>query len=295
MSNIETLLQEFNNNATNDINKFLSALTDLLLLALSNEENLNIIAAGVNIDSLFHALSETKNGSSLAEPQNKSVLTDLCKLLRLVLSRIDPVNVFTKFGWHIVESVTEGTAEEYHLECINQIMRLADYEDYNTLTRDPLVFKFLIKGIGKPSLSVASCSRKIIMKVIEHDPSNDWLFLNENYKEVASLLEMKDATTKFRVYEIFIDMLKFYPEHLQSFVNHGSFDWLFENLADSNDVLSKLNALDIVTSLALVGDQGLSFILNKGIMTWLQSICESDDPLVQFLLPGIYNIHFSFF
>ena len=112
--NIETLINEFNDNATKDVDRFLSAFTSLLTLASSSEDNLKVIAAGVRIDLFFNALSEAKTGSRLSQPQNKCVLSDLCKFLRLVLTRFDPVDVFVKHENYIIESLSETAVEEYH-------------------------------------------------------------------------------------------------------------------------------------------------------------------------------------
>ena len=112
--NIETLINEFNDNATKDVDRFLSAFTNLLTLASSSEDNLKVIAAGVRIELLFNALSEAKIGSRLSQPQNKSVLSDLCQFLRLVLTRFDPVDVFVKHENYIIESLSETAVEEYH-------------------------------------------------------------------------------------------------------------------------------------------------------------------------------------
>ena len=283
--NMETLIKEFNDNATKDVDRFLSAFTNLLTMA-SSEDNLEVIAAGVKIDLLFNALSEAKIGSRLTQPQNKSVLSDLCKFLRLVLTRFDPIDVFTKYGNYILESLSETTVEEYHLECMNQILRLAENGSFEMFMSNPEILVFLIKSLGKSSLTIATSSRKIILKVIEIDGSNGWMFSNEIYNEVSLLLKTKDAAVKFRVYEIFLDVLKGYPEHLQRFEEHGSFNGLFADLTDSNDVLSQLNALELITNLALTGNQGLEFVERKGTIEWLQLIVSSDDPLTQFLLPG---------
>ena len=287
--NIETLINEFNDNATKDVDRFLSAFTNLLTLASSSEDNLKVIAAGVRIDLLFNALSEAKIGSRLSQPQNKSVLSDLCKFLRLVLTRFDPVDVFVKHRNYIIESLSETAVEEYHLECMNQILRLAENGNYEMFMSNPEILIFLIKSLGKPSLTIASLSRKIILKVIVIDSSNGWIFSNEIYNEVSLLLKTKDAAIKFRVFEIFLDVLKVFPEHLQKFEEIGSFDGLFADLTDSNDVLSQLNALEVITNLALIGNQGLQFIEKKGTIEWLQLIVSSDDPFTQFLLPGNFQ------
>ena len=191
--NIETLINEFNDNATKDVDRFLSAFTNLLTLASSSEDNLKVIAAGVRIDLLFNALSEAKIGSRLSQPQNKSVLSDLCKFLRLVLTRFDPVDVFVKHRNYIIESLSETAVEEYHLECMNQILRLAENGNYEMFMSNPEILIFLIKSLGKPSLTIASLSRKIILKVIVIDSSNGWIFSNEIYNEVSLLLKTKDA------------------------------------------------------------------------------------------------------
>ena len=206
-----------------------------------------------------------------------------------MLTRFDPVDVFVKHGNYIIESLSETAVEEYHLECMNQILRLAENGNYEMFMSNPEILIFLIKSLGKPSLTIASLSRKIILKVIVIDSSNGWIFSNEIYNEVSLLLKTKDAAIKFRVFEIFLDVLKVFPEHLQKFEEIGSFDGLFADLTDSNDVLSQLNALEVITNLALIGSQGLQFIEKKGTIEWLQLIVSSDDPFTQFLLQGNFQ------
>ena len=236
---------------------------------------------------MFNALSEAKIGSRLSQPQNKSVLSDLCKFLRLVLTRFDPVDVFVKHRNYIIESLSETAVEEYHLECMNQILRLAENGNYEMFMSNPEILIFLIKSLGKPSLTIASFSRKIILKVIVIDSSNGCIFSNEIYNEVSLLSKTKDAAIKFRVFEIFLDVLKVFPEHLQKFEEIGSFDG-FADFTDSNDVLSQLNALEVITNLALTGNKGLEFVEKKETIEWLQLIV-SYDPFTQFLLQGNFQ------
>ena len=105
---------------------------------------------------------------------------------------------------------------------------------------------------------------------------------------MSLLSKTKDAAIKFRVFEIFLDVLKVFPEHLQKFEEIGSFDG-FADFTDSNDVLSQLNALEVITNLALTGNQGLEFIEKKETIEWLQLIVSSDDPFTQFVLPGNFQ------
>ena len=105
---------------------------------------------------------------------------------------------------------------------------------------------------------------------------------------MSLLSKTKDAAIKFRVFEIFLDVLKVFPEHLQKFEEIGSFDG-FADFTDSNDVLSQLNALEVITNLALTGNQGLEFIEKKETIEWLQLIVSSDDPFTQFLLQGNFQ------
>ena len=105
---------------------------------------------------------------------------------------------------------------------------------------------------------------------------------------MSLLSKTKDAAIKFRVFEIFLDVLKVFPEHLQKFEEIGSFDG-FADFTDSNDVLSQLNALEVITNLALTGNQGLEFIEKKETIEWLQLIVSSDDLFTQFLLQGNFQ------
>ena len=132
----------------------------------SSEEYLKVIALGVKIDLLFNALNEAKIGSRLSQPQNKSVLSDLCQFLRLVLTRFDPVDVFVKHENYIIESLSEAAVEEYHWECMNQILRLDENGNYEMFMSNPEILIFLIKSLGKPSLTIASLSRKIIWRLL---------------------------------------------------------------------------------------------------------------------------------
>ncbi|XP_066927619.1 26S proteasome non-ATPase regulatory subunit 5-like [Clytia hemisphaerica] len=281
---LENLLEEFNFNATRDTSKFVSALENLLTLATSSEEKLKWIAAGIDVNILFNELGDSGEDSILKQPQNKSVLADLCKLLGLILSTISPVNVFTQYVSHIVKSFDAGI-EEYLAECLHQTMRLAQTGNIGMFMSNPEIFVFIVKGLGFKSLSVASSSRKVIVKLFECTEQTEWLFSSEVYGVCRNLME-KDATVRFRVYEIFLELLKLQPEDFFKFAELGSFDCLFTDLMDSGDVLSQLNALEHITQLALTGIQGLEFVEQRGIMSWLQNTFSSGDPFAQFLLPG---------
>lgn len=152
------------------------------------------------------------------------------------------------------------------------------FEDTNLLIS-------IINRIGDNDLTVAECAMSMVRK-IGGDPNGlHILYKGQLLRTFARLLQ-KD-TIGFRVYEVIVDIAKTSREALEVTAQSGFLNSLISVL-DDEDVLLQLNALEILTQLALF-EEGLSYLEQQEVLSKLvQKIAQANEnSLSNLLIPGL--------
>lgn len=276
-SQMETFLEEFRYFHGKDTEKLSNALENLLTLAASSEERLKIISLQIDMDVLFNVICESSTYS-------KKTKTDACKLLSYVLSKSDSIDVLKLFGKRIIESININN-KEYQDICMKQVLRLAEDDHFEEFMSNREIVVLVFRYLGSKDTGTSRIPIKILSKLFHHEENTTWFFSSDVLGACSELMKL-DVTVRFRVYEVLTEFLKKCPDEFYRCVETGIFDELMKDLYNDNDILSQLGALDFVSQLALSGQQGMKYVEEKNIMSWLQTVITSDDALIGFLLPG---------
>ena len=112
------------------------------------------------------------------------------------------------------------------------------------------------------------------------------LYTGELIRSFARLL-VKNDTISFRIYEVIVDVAKSSKEGLEASAQSGFLNSLFDIL-ESEDILLQVNALEILTQLALT-EEGLSYLEQQDVVRKLvQKIAQANEnPLSNLLIPGL--------
>lgn len=153
------------------------------------------------------------------------------------------------------------------------------------LLEDTNLLIAIINRIGDSDLTVAECAMSIVKKIGEDPNGLHMLYKGELLRTFARLLQ-KD-TICFRVYEVIVDIAKTSRIALEVSAQSGFLNSLI-NMLDDEDVLLQLNALEILTQLAIF-EEGLSYLEQQEVLSKLvQKIAQaSENSLSNLLIPGL--------
>lgn len=167
-------------------------------------------------------------------------------------------------------------------------------EFYRTASHPQKIFQLLedtnllisiINRIGDNDLTVAECAMSVVKKIGGNSTGLHNLYKGQLLRTFAKLLQ-KD-TIGFRVYDVVVDIAKTSREALEVSAQSGFLNSLI-NMLDDEDVLLQLNALEILTRLAIF-EEGLSYLEQQEVLSKLvQKIAQANEnSLSNLLIPGL--------
>ena len=269
------------------------AIQNINVAITFDREKLQQVLNNIDLQRVFDlALSLQEHLLTLRKSNKKELnvtLKDLCNLLEKLLNNFSPPEILGSYTNKLLQCLESEASEEVELLCVHQIYRATENdEDIAVLQSCKDVLILILRKIASPYLSTASTCRKILSRLFNQAEATSWLFTAEVSSVCQSLLQ-KDVIIRMRLYEVFADFVSTFPDFVQKATDFGIFNKLVDELKTSDDVLSQLNALEIVARVGTSGKQGLQFIYERNIHEWLASLLDSADPFTEMLIPGLFT------
>jgi len=299
------LVEKFNHLSIEKDN-FQDVVTDFKILVVNDRAKLLVAASRVNFNSLLEFTSSfcnsSENSCSKTSPRNNAMLKDISVIMEKVFNCMENEKVFEIFVRNNISNVLLRIGnEDIQIVCLQQLHRVS-LEKPELLMKNESFTQILIKYTVEEFLSVASVAKKSLDNLFSTSNNLDWFFTQENMnvcKTIANELNTKqNSAQKFRFFELFTDLVLAQPSYLElcNSPHLQIFDSLFTELTRfgdtdiltfyiDTDILSQLNALEIIAKLAKF-QEGLCFIQEKGVLKWIEMVITSDDVMMTFLLPG---------
>jgi len=261
----------------------LECLNHLNALAASDTQKFRSIAANINVDAIFSFIQRTVSSPGNRKEKNR-VIEISCQVLRNVFTNMQTTDVMDRYGKYMN---TQLSCQPLSVLCLQQVYRLAEEDNFSYFMSTPNLIQLSIHFLCEDGTESSAVAGKILQKLITLS-GNGWLFNEDFVKLFQHLLATKNSVTKFRIFDIFVDYVTKYPEYIEECKRCGIFDDLIRIILRSDDVLSQLNALEMLSQIAVSSPEGLSFVQDKGIIDWINNTFakSESDPLVSFLLPG---------
>lgn len=280
----QSLLETFNQHPSSE-EALLDCLSKLNIVASNDSISFMRICESIDIQYIFNIIEKYFTGSG-----NKTLRLQLintsCNLLTKIFSYLKTVEVMEKYSSYMQNPATLA-CDELNILYLQQILRLAEEGDFSYFMSTPNLIQVSIKFLCEENLETNSISGKILKKLISLS-GNGWLFCDEFVKLFQDLLATKSAVMKFRIFDIFVEYISKYPEYIEECKHCKIFDNLIEIIVNGSDILSQLNALEMLSQIATSSSQGLDFVQENGVIGWISNTfaASDDDPLMTFLLPG---------
>lgn len=280
---IQNLIQRFNNLTIEQLNFTEDVLNFKIIV--SNDEQLQVAAREADLEAFVSLVRTYYFSLHNSKRSSDETMTNISFVLDKLLGTSETVNILVLFKSDIVRNALLLVHhEDFQLTCLKHIYRLSE-ENSSAWVSDENILTYLISSIASDSLSVASVASKTVSFAFSSNEDVDWFISSRSVNSVINeIIKSKNQTIKFRIYELFVNLVIVHPVHVETCETLGVFDDLFSGL-DGEDILVQLNCFEILSQLATIRE-GFRMIQNKGLLESVGKVILSDDPFSSFLLPG---------
>lgn len=252
------------------------ALQDLSALLNSPSFSLRELAPHIPAPLLFGCLSTANEEQILL---GKGILKKL-----LSLEKADAV--ITQYHDFVIEGLNHPQFEVREF-CLGELERCsASINGLLALLDNVDVLVYTARALSDENLSCVKLATNTLTNTAKYDSGLEILFQHQIQSEFDELLTRKDVI-RFRVYELMVSIQALSERAFKSCRNSGVLEKLTKEL-DGDDILVRLNCIELLTQLADSGKNGLMFAEESGIVTRLNNLLISaeTDPLMSLMLPS---------
>lgn len=251
-------------------------LQDLSALLNSPSFSLRELAPHIPAPLLFGCLSTTNEEQIL-----------LCKgILKKLLSLEKADAVITHYRDFVIEGLNHPQFEVREF-CLGELERCsASINGLLALLDNVDILVYTARALSDENLTCVKLATNTLINTAKHDSGLEILFQHQIQSEFGELLTKKDVI-RFRVYELMVLIQALSERAFKSSRNSGVLEKLTKEL-DGDDILLRLNCIELLTQLADSGKNGLMFVEESGIVTRLNNLLISaeTDPLMSLMLPS---------
>lgn len=251
-------------------------LQDLSALLNSPSFSLRELAPHIPAPLLFGCLSTTNEEQIL-----------LCKgILKKLLSLEKADAVITHYRDFVIEGLNHPQFEVREF-CLGELERCsASINGLLALLDNVDILVYTARALSDENLTCVKLATNTLINTAKHDSGLEILFQHQIQSEFDELLTKKDVI-RFRVYELMVLIQALSERAFKSSRNTGVLEKLTKEL-DGDDILLRLNCIELLTQLADSGKNGLMFVEESGIVTRLNNLLISaeTDPLMSLMLPS---------
>lgn len=252
------------------------ALQDLSALLNSPTFSLRELAPHIPAPLLFGCLSTTNEEQIL-----------LCKgILKKLLSLEKADAVITHYRDFVIEGLNHPQFEVREF-CLGELERCsASINGLLALLENVDILVYTARALSDENLTCVKLATNTLINTAKHDSGLEILFQHQIQSEFDELLTKKDVI-RFRVYELIVSIQALSERAFKSCRKSGVLEKLTKEL-DGDDILLRLNCVELLTQLADSGKNGLMFVEESGIVTRLNNLLISaeTDPLMTLMLPS---------
>ncbi|XP_069192403.1 26S proteasome non-ATPase regulatory subunit 5 isoform X2 [Procambarus clarkii] len=229
--------------------------------------------------------------NTIVVPHSESVTSEQVELAVDVLGRLLPLvraqEVVERFSAELLRGLHHPHEKVRNL-VLKQVLLCTEKDEagiVSVITNRGLLLA-VVGCLGDKTLGVVKVSTNILVKICTQNAGLNSVFSNESVTVMQDVMAISDSC-RFAVYEFVVQVCLLGDMSLGVVSNSGLLDRLTEEVT-TGDVLTQLNALELLTPLAL-NSSGMALLDQGGVIAKLQyllSLAERD-PMAALLMPGL--------
>lgn len=252
-------------------------LQDLSALLNSPSFSLREIAPHIPVRLLFGCFSTTNDEQ-----------ISLCKGILSKLLSIEKADaVITQYHDFVIEGLNHPQSEVREF-CLGELERCSTTVIGLLAILDNVdILVYTTRALSNESLACVKLASNTLINTAKHESGLEILFQHLIQSEIEELLTQKDVI-RFRVYELMVTVQGLSKKAFELCRKSGVLEKLAKEL-DGDDILLRLNSIELLTQLADSGTNGLMFVEESGTANKLNHllITAEADPLMSLMLPNI--------
>lgn len=224
--------------------------------------------------------------------KSRTIALRLCgKIFHLIY----PAALLSKYADAFIDAFSKDSNEEVTIFYLKQLKFCGStvegisylIEDMKMATVPILVL--VAKKLQSESLDVAKHATDVLQKFIL-DYVEKFHTLPKEFMDVVNVLLLEGSVIRYRVYDLFVNLLKVDEKFIEYEQIRNILVILIKELVN-DDILSQLNCLEMLSTIASSSMKGLEFISEHGTLEELRCLFGNaeTDPLQQLLLPGFFE------
>ncbi|XP_044745627.1 26S proteasome non-ATPase regulatory subunit 5 [Coccinella septempunctata] len=208
-----------------------------------------------------------------------------CNILSFCLDNLSIEECSTKYGTPL-ERALSHPYPAVKLMVLKELERDIKNEDILIdLCKRFSLLESLVRCLGCEVLEVASRSSKILKLIGCSDIGIKKLTSSDLINVFHEVISMNDIV-RLRVFEVFVEIAKESKTNFQCLNSSGLISCFLNDL-DSNDILLRMNVIEILSQLGKT-EYGFEYLESHDVISKLGSILKSDDSIdLQLCQPGI--------
>lgn len=245
-------------------------------LLLLDNTSLQQLARATSLNPYFECLTSSN------EEESELSSSILC----LLLEALPVVDSLTAYGLQIQQALALPSVQ-VKKNFLKLMLKFVNVDCLVVIsTQLPEILTQVIQCLACPDRSVAEGSVQFFKKVGQTLEGVQILF-SDGFVVILKRIMTENDITRFRIYEIVVDIAVKHTEALQAGHNCGIIPSLLAELKGT-DALLQLNALELLTNLT-ANSAGLLYLQREGVIKYLvdQIVNINNNPLSFIVLPGL--------
>ncbi|XP_071538494.1 26S proteasome non-ATPase regulatory subunit 5 [Panulirus ornatus] len=272
-----------------NMNEVVRLLSELSLSDDPKKQLLNLKTTLITLSSRMHSLPRNLELNALFDSFNSSDSEQVelaVDVLGQLLPFVSAIEVVERFSAELLRGL-DHPHEKVRSLVLKQVLTCAGSESgvVTVITNHTLLLS-VVRSIGDKSLGVVKTAISALTKICSQDVGLNATFSSESVTVMQEVMAMSDSC-RFCIYEFMVQVCLLGNMSLGVVSNSGLLDRLTTEVT-TGDVLTQLNALELITPLAL-DPNGMTLLDQGGVIAKLQyllSLAETD-PMAALLMPGL--------
>lgn len=287
-ANVAVLLSRLSNSTEDELSK---VIVDLEILAGTISSSYSEELSQSDLGPFLHTLP------TLSGNKKTCALRLVGKIFRLMY----PKAVLSKYAEIFSDGLRGSNDSEVKIVYLKYlIFCCSTHEGKKFLVEDlekstSPILCLVANNMKAESINVAKNAAEAMQIMFIHS-DNFPVTLSEPFMQIFGNLLQGGAVVRFRVYQLFVDLIKINGSLMENEKIYKILFALAKEL-ENDDILSHLNCLEMLSTLASFSMKGLEMVTELGILERLRCLFVTTDldPLKQLLLPGLcHTFHFLF-
>ncbi|XP_015596966.1 26S proteasome non-ATPase regulatory subunit 5 [Cephus cinctus] len=239
-------------------------------------EELKQVATDLDLSLIFSELTSN----------DKEIMMQACDVLDTLFDATEPGRIHRRYSDEMKSSMSlqQSTVK---ILILRELLRIASKpENIHSLISDTDLLMVIVDKVADEDIAVAKLAMDVLKEIGSSNEGLKVFYAGPIMRMFARMLSKND-TISFRIYETVVNISKSSKEGLEASINSGFLSSLITVL-ENDDILLQLNALEIMTDLALT-PEGLDFLEHQDILCKLSEKIEraNENPLSTILIPGL--------